>query len=213
MTRDYDAEIKKLEEDFQSKIEILEGIYQEYIVASTDFFANWYMNTAESIVKGEPEITKGLGKEYLTAMKQKVRELQDKTDDIVSSEMDKNKNWYHKDTLSVQPNYFSDSPSIEEEQTLRRIAGQLGPILEEYGYIEVNYAKRLGWRERNRDGSINSDNPNPIYPYTISWGDDQKELMRKYHDLMEKAKSTKSTTDRLKSEKEKSEAKDLWDDA
>ncbi|HAO19039.1 MAG: hypothetical protein BWK80_10655 [Desulfobacteraceae bacterium IS3] len=209
MNINYQEEIRKNEKHLRDTISRMKEIHLDFIAETTNFMRRWYMKVTEQKVKTETDLTKKLGVQKLSQLKNDLNLLQQKTPDIIREFADTEDLWWHrKQPEAIIPN-FSESMEI----ALRLIAGKLAPVLEKFGYITTNPQDPSFWREWDKFGINHPPNARPYYPHHLDWSEKMQELIREYDELMKDGVEYAVELKRLKETQSRMEAEDLWNKA
>ena len=197
----------------------MQAVRQQFIKATGAFFAIWYNSTVRNYVIRDSENTLRLGKNRLTQLKAKLKDLTANSKKTSNDFLSPNSLWWHlssKDgdnNVSVYSQYGSKVPEIID-QPIRKGLGILGVLLEEFGY---NVATKVGSYDEqvsvwnNKNISPYPTNPMPYYPDSLDWSSDMKDLMKKYNEIYKQAQDAYSNIRRLQQSKIDKQAADLWD--
>jgi len=124
------------EQDKLEKYKIeMQAVRQQFIKATGAFFAIWYNSTARNYVIRDSKNTLSLGKNRLTQLKAKLKDLTDNAEKSTNDFLSANSLWWHlspKDgdnNVSVYSQYGSKVPEIID-QPIRKGLGILGVLLE-----------------------------------------------------------------------------------
>lgn len=215
MARDFDKEIQTTSNVIEASQASMETVRQQFIAAVVKLLHPWYWSKTEQEVKGNPEQTKSLGVDQLRLFKAEVKALQEKTEAIVLEFFDKPRLWWHQEQADQM--YYMDKkrggPGLLE-QPFWRAAGQLGPILEKYGYVSTSTDRKTSspWRETDSTGMRALTERNPLYR-GVEWSSEMRSLIDQYRDLGDELKKQQITLSQIKIDKAETEASDLWDQA
>jgi hypothetical protein len=209
MTIDYDNEIKKATQQFNSTIARMEKIHKTFLGEAKKFIKKWYIDITKKKVTKETELTKELGLEKLSFLKSEVKSLQDTTDESVEDFIARECHWWHLEQ--------SDKPIIGFQESvykaMRLIAGRLGPVLESYGYLTNDPSEPAYWREWDKLEINRPPNARPYYPHHLDWPKEMENLIHEYEELMKDGIQYRLEIKKLKDQKAKHEAEDLWSQA
>ena len=98
------------------------------------------------------------------------------------------------------------------DKPVRRALGELGVILEKFGYnVSVNVAKATLYPEYWFENIQDKAGSRPFYPHLLEWSEPMKSTIQQYESLYKSAVKLFSEIDRLKSEKKKQEVNRRWE--
>jgi len=197
----------------------MQTVHQQFIKVTGDFFAIWYNLTARQYVIEGSQNTLSLGKEKLTQLKIKLKDLVGNSEKCANDFLSSNSLWWHlspnneKISASAYAQYGSKVPEIIN-QPIRKGLGILGVLLEEYGYNVTtkggNYEDEISvWNSKNVGPY--SNNPVPFYPDSLDWSAEMKDLMKKYNEIYKQAREANSNIKRLQQLKLAKLATNLWE--
>src|SRR5665647_1606487 len=211
---------KSIEQEKLAKYKIeMQEVRQLFIKATGAFFVIWYNSTARHYVVSGSQNSISLGKDQLTQLKAKLKDLTDNAEKCANDFLSADSLWCHSSSkgednfVSAYSQYGSKYPDIID-QPIRKGLGKLGILLEEYGYNVVTKAGSYGdevsvWN--NKNVSPYPTNPVPYYPDSLDWSSDMKALMKRYNELCKQAHEAYSNINRFQQSKIDKQAADLWD--
>ncbi len=222
MNEDIDFLIQKKEAELQPLRSRMEELRQQFTNDTARFAAKWYQETAAFYVTKYSIITLSLNKEKIVAMKAKVNELARNADKIVKNALSDPNIWWHQaprkhDSFSLYEQLGNEQvgnrfPDVVDKP-VRHALGELGPILEQFGYNVTTKGAFGGsypefWFEYPEGpGSA----ARPYFPHLLNWSEEMKNTLQKYDGLFKKAVELFNDVEKLKEEKKKREARKLWD--
>lgn len=213
MARNFEAEIETAESQLEANIKRMEQIKQEFLSTTIEFIKTWYWEQTEFMVKHKPKFTKELDTQELSELKEEVKALQEDTPNIVTEFLQDESLWWHR-KHSDQCYFFSENrPPNGLDRAVRLIAGKLASILEKYGYLTTKFQDDEVWREWDQSGNYHPPGARPYYPYGQDWPERMRTLTKQYEDIHREAVYRASEIEKLKEDKEKSEAEDIWNKA
>ena len=208
------------QKELQSRKLEMEEVRQQFIKASAIFIAQWFNVTAKQYVCTDSQNTLELGRDRLSSMKFKLKNLTENAEKIVNEHLADQSLWWHLSfkgedaSASSYLQYGNKCPAIIDKP-IRKALGKLGVILEEYGY---DVTTKTGGPARddisvwnNKNESPYPINPVPYYPNSVDWSMDMKNIMRKYNEIYKQAYDTYSSIKHLQQSKLNKQAADLWD--
>lgn len=223
MSVNLEFSISQKEAELQSFIQDMEKLRLQFVNDTTSFAAEWFVKKAQEYATKKPDVTMHLGKEQLTLMKVKVNTLAENADKLVISALIEPNLWWHK-----TPRMNVDAAAYEHlgndkvgnkfpevlDKAVRRALGELGKILEEFGYGVTTRNNRVSYPEfwfECLDESCSD--VRPFFPHLYEWSEEMQYTIMKYDAIYKKAISLFEEITQLKEEKMKQEAKALWDNA
>ena len=221
MSEDLDRLIREKEKELRPIRERMEELRLQFIGDAVKFAAKWYEETAKQYVTKYPEITLTLSKEKLSMMKAKVNDLMKNADKIVKDALSAPSIWWHMEPHKNES--FSLYEQLGNEQVgnrfpeavdkpVRRALGELGAVLEQFGYGVTTGAYAGAYPEFwfAFPGGPESA-ACPYYPHLMEWSKEMQDTLQTYDGLFKKAIRLFIEIEKLKEEKKKRQARDLWD--
>ena len=173
------------------------------------FLHSWYRSEADSQVKHNDQLTRSLGKEKLSPLKEEVVALQENSSHIARKFLDDSSIWWKPEAESkvVDP-----QPVVK---AIRIALGELAPILEKYGYGDPPLkTRRIVWQEQQSSaGSWERYNRTDRSALDIELSGEMNSILNEYSGLCNVGQLALGDLRRLKREKEKKAAEDLWESA
>ena len=195
----------------------MEELRLQFVTEVVGFAAKWYVETARLYVASHSEITLAMSKEKLASMKNSVNNLVKNAEKTVTSALSGPEVWWHmapakNSQLSMYDQFDNRFPETVD-RAVRRVLGELGGTLEEFGYgVTVGGAKKLGYPEFWFEGSEDPETPvRPFFPHLLVWSAQMQDVIRQYSETYKKALALVDEIERLKEENKKQQARDLWD--
>lgn len=216
MSNDFDASIEVKENELKSLKSQMEEVRKQFVHDSTAFISKWYLEQAESYVKGSADITLSLGKDKIKQMKDKVKELQDNTGNITNEFLSDPELWWHlKENKDLSYDYHENAAPRGLDDAIRLALGKLGTILEEFGY-DAKTKSTCGtdsdvWVEYDSTDRYHPPNGRPYFPHNMEWSNEMKNTIQKYSEMVNQVKNIRFKIFTLDLEKKKNEAGNLWD--
>ncbi len=189
MSEDFEL-IKKKEADLCPLCASMEILRLQFINDTAKFAAKWYESTAKQYVTKNSEVTLNLSRENLATMKSRVKELVKNASQIVKISLSEPNVWWHqvpdKNAALTQyeqlgneqvGNRFPESI----DNPVRRALGELGTVLEQFGYDVTTSATLKGaypefWFERKTGTAL----ARPYFPHLLEWSGDMQATLEKY---------------------------------
>jgi len=221
MTEEFDAQIAAKQKELEAYKLDLEAIKQQFIKDSSAFIGNWYEETAKSHVISEAANTLKIGKEKLSEMKAKVRDLKANSEKIATETLSNPSLWWHLNPenkqliLNSYEQYGTNKIPQILDKPLRMALGRLGAILEEYGFNVTmkpsHNTSRISWLDIST--YLYSQPPVPYYPLGFDCNNEMLVTLKSYDKIFKKAFSAYHEIERIQEEKQKLQASDLWGSA
>lgn len=217
MSKDLELLLNKKEKELQPLLLRMEELRLQFINETTVFAAKWYEKTAKDYVTKNHKITLSIGDEKLSKMKAKVRELSKNADKIVAAALSDSNIWWHQkprlhDYISQYEQLVDKFPEILDKP-VRRALGELGIILEQFGYdvsTGINSKTHFGeyWYEC---AAGPGSSLHPYFPHILLWSEEMQNTIRTYNKLFREAIIIFSEMKKLQDKKKNLQAGDLWD--
>lgn len=207
MTHNFDKEIQIAQRRLDAATNRMKQIRKEFFSASIKYFRHWYEQLTKDKVTSEAELTRELGINKISELKSEVNALKQNTEKIVSEYLNHESLWWRQND-PVQPSFLEDV-----DNALRLIAGKLGIILENYGYITANPEDPSFWREWDKLGLNRPPDARPYYPHYLDLPAGMKNMTEEYEELIREKADYTHQVKKLKDSKAKSEAEAIWDKA
>jgi hypothetical protein len=199
----------------------MEELRLQFVNEFTEFAEKWFEEIARQYVVKYPEITLSLGKERLAAMKACVVSLQREAAKIVKTVMSDPKIWWHMEPSLHDTSQYEQLGNkdvgnrfpAKVDKPVRRVLGELGKILGDFGYkVTTQISQRSAfpefWFSPPEAGSVEAL---PFYPHLLVWSEEMQFTLQKYNDQYKKAYDIYLEVEKLKEEKKKHQASQLWD--
>jgi|SRR5580704_3114000 hypothetical protein len=188
--------------DWEQRISKLQGTMElarkEFVGAAVPHLQNWVENHAAHCVSTQLTHTASLNDERLSEMRRKVRELRDQLPELAEPLLTDDAIWDGSAQWEV-----SGVKPVPVEIALRRAAGYLGPILEEYGYI-----KKDDWAMRD---ASRRPLPTQCVPYhNFEWSPGMTDRMVYYNGLIDKHQEAVEKRADLNRQKAEFAAAERW---
>ncbi len=224
MSENIEVLIQKKEAELSPLRSRMEEIRLQFVNDAAKFAAKWYNETAKQYVAKHPETTLNLSKEKLAQMKAKVTNLMQNADKITQDALSDPNVWWHlaprkHDSPSLYDHLGDDQvgnkfPAIVDK-AVRRALGELGTVLEQFEYrVTTSGALERYYPEFWFEYPEGPDLPaRPFFPHLLEWSQDMQYTLQKYSGLFKKAIVLFNEIEKLKEEKKKRQALELWDSA
>jgi hypothetical protein len=178
--------------------------------------AKWFEDTAQFYVLKKSEVTLNMGKERLSEMKTRVKMLVKNSGKIVKDALSNPKFWWHKEqhkdaSLFQYEQMEKKFPELLDKP-IRQALGHLGVILEEFGYgvtvVSTHSKPCPEYWFIYPEGP--DDAPIPYFPHLLDWSEEMQRTMSRYNELYKQALRLFIEIHKLKEEKERRKAIELW---
>jgi len=222
MGEDLEVLIQKKEKEFSPLCSRMEDLKQQFTSDTTEFAAKWYEQTAKEYATKYPEITLSLTKEKLAAMKAKVNNLTKNASKIVKEALSNQDIWWHQtpqlhDSFSQYEQLGNNETGNKFPQKIddpvRRALGELGTILEQFEFnVTTNPSLKAAypefWFNIPKDPQAEAQ---PYFPHLLVWSEEMQSNLQKYNGQFKQAIVLFNEIQKLKEEKKKLQASQLWD--
>ena len=223
MSTDLEFSINHKESEFQSFIQGMEKLCLQFVNDTTSFAAEWYVKKAKEYATKKPDVTMRLGKDGLTLMKAKVNTLVENAGKFVNSVLLAPTLWWHMEphvNAAVATYEYLGNEKVGSkypevlDRAVRRALGELGNVLEEFGYGVTTGSHRASYPEFWFEPlDVPGSDVRPLFPHLYDWSEEMQYTIMKYDAIYKKATALFEEITQLKEEKKKQEAKALWDNA
>jgi hypothetical protein len=213
MPSDIEAEISSAKAQLMTLTNQGEEIRKNFISETIQFLSNWYWLKIEDIIQEKSQITKYIGIQLLSQMKNDIKQLQGQSGTIVNNLLQDQNLWWHLAPDEL-PDLYTGRQFIEPfDKQIRLAAGELSLILEKYQYLSSPEGEPEIWREFDSSGIHFAPNARRMCPYHIEWTEKMKIFMKQYEEIRNKAYPVIESIINLELEKSRKEAFDLWNKA
>jgi hypothetical protein len=210
MQPNLDVEISSASSQLVTLTKQGEEIRKDFVSETIQFVKNWYWKKIEDIIQEKSPITKQIGIQMLSQMKNDVKQLQGQSVKIVNTLLQDQNIWWHL-TPDKLPDLCTGRQFIEPfDKKIHLAAGELSSVLEKYQYLSSPDGEPEIWREFDGSGIHFAPNARRMYPYHIEWSEKMKIIIKQYEDLRNKAYPVIELIKNLELEKSRKEALDLW---
>jgi hypothetical protein len=193
----------------------LEEFRRQFTRETAAFASEWYRKTTKEYIIKYPEVTLSLTEEKIALMKAGVNELVKNTEKMVERELGKPNLWWHIEPhlheSIEQYRQIADKPPEVLDRAVRRVLGQLGVVLEKFGFhVTASGSNTEAYYEFWFERSVGAREIVPCYPHLLRWTDDMQDTIRRYNVHYMEASEIYGEIQQLKSEKKKLEALTRW---
>jgi len=222
MSEDLDLLIQEKARELRPFRLRMEELRLQFINEAARFAAKWYEETAKHYVSKYSGITLTLSKEKLAKMKAKVNDLIRNVDKIVKDALSDPSIWWHlaprkHDSFSLYEQLGNDQVGNRfpdaVDKPVRRALGELGTALEQFGYgVTTGGAFTGSYPEFWFDYPEGSGSAaRPYFPHLLEWSKEMQYTLQKYDGLFKQSIRLFNEIEKLKEEKKKRQASELWD--
>lgn len=205
-------EMSKLEGSIELENQKLDELRQHIVEEAKPFIKMQLKENVEREVKHNSEHTKELGREKLSAMKQQLTALLDRSDYLVEETFSDDKLWIHVNYEIGDDWYAYRKQETAEEQiykAIKTILGEAGRLLIENGYIKAGTIYQ--WAGAYPVSS-NLAKSKLLYKGSVSTPESLRQLIGKYKEIIRVLHELYVKVLNLKKELSEQEAVDLWDE-
>jgi hypothetical protein len=207
----HDVGIAEIESHLNGLRSQMELITREFLEAAKGFLADWYCQQLEGMRQAHWEVVAALGKDRIHMLKAEVDGLVRQVPDRVEQGFSQGKYWTHrKERLDDPPAHEKMQYLVEQEQPsgafatgMSKLLGELGGILEKYGFpVDDSGTDVWGRKSLLQQGQ---------YQQAIGWPPSLLNPLREYRPLCKEYVSAYLGLQKAKHDKEVAMANELWD--
>jgi hypothetical protein len=192
----------------------MEAASREWLEATKRFLRESYPGYVEQAVTDQPEVAREKGVEGLSALKADLRALVEQVPDIVEKQLNDDVLWAHRsgtvETSAVSRQRYASEGARPPELLYAEVAkaiGQVAPLLVRHGFGQKGgfgpWAQQIG---RRGTSQWRLDQPHV-------WSEEMNSALRRYDSLYKDIHQAFAELERIKRDKDMSEARDLWEQA
>jgi hypothetical protein len=217
MSEDLDLLIQNKETELDPLLLRMDELRLLFVDQVVMFAAKWFEDTAQFYVLKRSEVTLNMGKERLFEMKTRVKMLVKNSGKMVKEALSDTKFWWHKEphkdvSLFQYEQIEKKFPELLDKP-IRQALGHLGVILEEFGYgvsvVSTHSKPSPEYWFIYPEGP--DDAPSPYFPHLLVWSEEMQRTIMRYNELYKQALGLFIEIYKLKEEKERRKAHELWD--
>jgi hypothetical protein len=221
MTENLDFILQKKESELNILRSRMIELKLQFINETGRFAAKWFEETARQYVTKYSDYTLSLGEKKIAEIKTSVKNLSAESNKIVLSHLSEPNIWWHENpdlhsTLTLYEQLGDKEvgqkfPNILDKP-IRHALGELGIILERYGYNVTTgtphnlYPEFWFYAPENQKAQAI-----PYFPHLLEWATDMRDTAQKYDELYKQAKSLLSEIQEIKDKKKQQQVIGLWD--
>jgi hypothetical protein len=215
MNQDMDALIKGKEAELCPFSDLMEKQKDKFVEETISFAKDWYMKTIKEYIMKYPEVTLKMKEENVASMKSKVNDLLSNTEKIVKTSLDKSSVWWHEkphhnSSIDLYTQVADKYPEIVD-CVVRNALGQLGLILQEFGFHVTVSGNTGEFGEFWFMHPVNTEQTLPHYPHLLEWSKEMQETIYEYNMQYIPALAIFKQICELKEEKKRQLALARWD--
>ncbi len=215
--------IKTKENELLSLCKVMREIKLRFINETTLFAAEWYEKESRLYVTKYSDVTLTLTMDKLADLKKKIKILKQEANAFVEKALSEKNIWWHENPdlhasfsqydLFGNTQVGSKYPEIVD-RAVRFALGELGVILEEFGYNVATsvsfkpYQEFWFYAEQDKKTCFR-----PYFPHSLDWSEGMQETIRKYGEVFKKSISLLGEIQATKEEIKRKQIMDLWDQA
>lgn len=216
MSEDLDLLIQNKETELDPLLLRMDELRSLFVDQVITLAAKWFEDTAQFYVLKRSEVTLNMGKERLSEMKTRVKMLVKNSGKIVKDALSNPKFWWHKEphkdaSLFQYEQLEKKFPELLDKP-VRQALGHLGVILEEFGYgvtvVSTHSKPCPEYWFIYPEGP--DDAPSPYFPHLLDWSEEMQRTIMRYNELYKQALRLFIEIHKLKEEKERRKAIELW---
>jgi hypothetical protein len=223
MTETIEKNIQTKEKELQTLCITMEKIKKQFTADTGLFASEWYEKTSKQYITKYPDITLSLSPNKISALKIEVNKLKEKANKIAENVLSEKQTWWHEEPkpnvdisqydLLGNDQVGNKFPEIIDKP-VRFVLGELGKILEEFGY---NIATTISFRPYQEYWFFTEQRPKahfrPFFPHSLEWSEAMQQTMRRYSEVFRKAVKVADEIERARQEIKKVQIMNLWDQA
>lgn len=212
-TSEFDAKIGKLEGDMMGLREEMEKTCVEFLDSSIEYIAAEFKEKVEGGLMSNPEIAKALGKEGLRGLKSECKNLIAKAPDLANHYLNINEYWGHRGKIPEEKEKRSWRYHLNRQfgpldgpldEGIRITLGYAGELLERYKLANIEARVSCEWERKQGSQQVR-------YAIGYGWSEKMTKLIKIYSDQYDQLIKLDDDLKKIKEEKSRAEAKNLWD--
>ncbi|MGG2935160.1 hypothetical protein ABEO66_13770 [Bacillus pacificus] len=197
-------EKKQQKQKLVDAMEIKKEIFLEELIK---FTTNWFEKETLSTIKDNPEKVIELGEEKARELKGKLKELKEKSPELVQKYMEEKHLWWH--TNEDRVTYYSSHRLLDKhEKQIKLMFGELGKILIKYGIVNVsseydsNYSSSWSY--------VDYTNKEVKYGYGLTFPNELHDINNEYKTLIKEVQVINEEIKRLEEKKKRDNIEEWW---
>lgn len=198
----------------------MENLRQQFIQETSTFAANWYNQTSLFYITKYQQITANLDAKKIGQMKIKVNHIINISNLTIKKELSKPNIWWNQDPKHIMSlNEYSQLgnklvgkkyPKTIDHH-IRVALGELGVILEEFGYNICTRKKILGREFWFQDIDGQGYQTCPYFPHLLEWSEEMEDTLMQYNDLFKRAIVLQNEIQNVNEERKRLELINSWE--
>lgn len=205
----FDLQIEEKQKEKQKIINQMEVKKELFLEELTNFTFNWFEEQTLSTIKTNSEKVVELGEDKARELKGKIKELKEKSGELVQKHMKQDDIWWHTNENKIS--YYPEKHRLlnEHEQHIKLMFGELGKILIEYGLVTAD-------SEHNRNHSScwsyvgYNSNRKLKYGYGLSYSSELYDINYEYTKLIKEVQAINEQIGKLEEQKKKENVEEWW---
>ncbi|UPJ15592.1 hypothetical protein MYW48_23165 [Bacillus cereus] len=203
----FDEQILEKRQQKQKLVDAMEIKKEIFLEELIKFTTNWFEKETLSTIKDNPEKVIELGEEKARELKGKLKELKEKSPELVQRYMEEKHLWWH--TNEDKVTYYSSHRLLDKhEKQIKLMFGELGNILIKYGIVNAssahdsNYASSWSYVDYN--------NKEVKYGYGLTFSNELHDINNEYKTLIKQVQVINEEIKRLEEKKKRDNIEDWW---
>jgi hypothetical protein len=223
MTENLEENIRTKEKELLTLCATMEKIKKQFITNAGLFASEWYEKTSKQYITKYPDATLSLGATKISELKTRISELKEEASKIAQVVLSEQDVWWHenpKHNVDVSQYDLLGNDQVGNkfpeilDKPVRFVLGELGKILEEFGY---NIATTVSFRPYQEywfftEKSLKA-HFRPYFPHSLQWSETMQQTIRQYSEVFRKALKVVDEIERVKQEIKRVQILNLWDQA
>lgn len=208
----FDAEIaekRQIKQKVLDEMEIKKEILLEELIK---FTSNWFEKETLSTIKANAEKVIELGEDKARRLKGKIKELKERSPELVQKYMGEDYLWWH--TNEDKVSYYSGNHKLlsNHEKKIKSMFGELGKILIEYGLVKASseHARDISYAGNWFSEGYN-DNTKLKYGYGLNYSEELYNITNEYIDLIKQAQDINDQIEKIEEKKKREDVEDWWE--
>jgi hypothetical protein len=198
----------------------MQKIKLQFVNDTSKFAAKWYEDAARQYITKYSDVSLKLSTQRFGDLKAKVRRAVADSKEISERALSQPGIWWHEKpelhTAVTQYDHLGnqqvgDKYSEVIDRAVRVTLGELGIILEEFGFnvrttVTHGAHHQEYWFQKSEEKTTS-----PYFPHTVEWSKPMKETLQEYNQLYKQALLKLQEIQMIKDEIERRKIIDLWD--
>ncbi|SCC01819.1 hypothetical protein [Bacillus wiedmannii] len=207
----FDEQIATYKQQKQQLLDEMEGKKEMFLDELVKFTASWFEEHTMHSIKNNPEKVIGLGEDKARQLKTELKELANRSDELVKSYMSEDALWWHMN--ENKHSYFAYDYKLQEkhEKKIKLMFGELGKILIAY---DIEKASSEYQRDFSSswfyDGYSSKENKNIRYASGVTFSKELHTSDKEYIELIKKVQDINWKIEDLEEQKKVENVEDWW---